>query len=62
MLENEANQIAEQCREQQSFCEQQRGNNADAQREAAVLAQRLAQLRLEQQRLGEQNVGLDSEV
>jgi hypothetical protein len=62
VLDTEANNIAEQCREQQTFCEQQRGNNAEAEREIMGMAQRLSQLRLAYQELTEQNVSLDSEV
>ncbi|XP_047535429.1 coiled-coil domain-containing protein 39 [Vanessa atalanta] len=62
VLETEANSLAEQCREQQGFCDQQRGNNADAQRDCDALAQRLAQLRRAHLHVAEQNACLDSEV
>lgn len=62
VLEAEANKIAEQCREQQAFCDQQRGNNGDAQRDNLALAQRLSHTRLAQQQLAEQNATSDSEV
>ncbi|KAG6453319.1 hypothetical protein O3G_MSEX008084 [Manduca sexta] len=60
-LEEEANNIAEQCREQQSFCDQQRGNNADAQRDNMAFAQQLSNIRLAHQNLVEDNLTLDSE-
>ncbi|XP_004924626.2 coiled-coil domain-containing protein 39 isoform X2 [Bombyx mori] len=62
VLEAEANKIAEQCREQQAFCDQQRGNNGDAQRDNLALAQRLSHTRLAQQQLAEQNATSDSEA
>ncbi|CAF4780699.1 unnamed protein product [Pieris macdunnoughi] len=61
-LEAEANRQAEQCREQQAFCEQQQGNNADAQKENMVLAQQLSQTRLAYQETYDENLTLDSEV
>lgn len=61
-LEAEANRLAEQCREQQAFCEQQQGNNADAQKENMALAQQLSQTRLAYQETCDENLTLDSEV
>ncbi|XP_075984085.1 coiled-coil domain containing protein 39 [Anticarsia gemmatalis] len=62
VLDKEANNIAEKCREQQSFCEQQRGNNAEAARENMVLAQQLSNTRMAYQRLVDLNATLDSEA
>lgn len=62
VLEAEANNLAEQCREQQGFCDQQRGNNVDAQRENMALANQLSQTRMLYQKTAEQSLSLDSEV
>ncbi|CAG4924253.1 unnamed protein product [Colias eurytheme] len=62
VLDTEANNLAEQCRDQQAFCDQQQGNNADAQRENMGLAQQLSQIRLAYQQTFDDNVTLDSEV
>lgn len=62
VLEAEANALAERCREQQSFCAQQRGDNADAQRDCDALAQRLAQLRRAHAAAVERCLDLDSEA
>ncbi|CAK1548392.1 unnamed protein product [Leptosia nina] len=62
VLEAEANRLAEQSREQQSFCDQQHGNNMEAQRENMALAQQLSQIRLAYQETYDENVTLDSEV
>ncbi|CAH2099712.1 unnamed protein product [Euphydryas editha] len=62
VLEAEASALAEQCREQQSFCAQQRGNNADAQRDCDALAQQLAQLRRAHAAAVERCLDLDSEA
>ncbi|XP_063829316.1 coiled-coil domain-containing protein 39-like [Ostrinia nubilalis] len=61
VLEAEANNIAEQCREQQAFCDQQRGNNLDAERENMGMMQRLSQMRLAYQEITDLNTSLDSE-
>ncbi|XP_013193031.2 coiled-coil domain-containing protein 39 [Amyelois transitella] len=62
VLEAEANKMAEECREQQAFCDQQRGNNNDAQRENMAIAQRLSNVRLSYQQLLDVNATLHSEV
>ncbi|XP_052753622.1 coiled-coil domain-containing protein 39 isoform X2 [Galleria mellonella] len=62
VLEAEANNIAEQCREQQTFCDQQQGNNADAQRDNMALAQQLSNVRMAFQQLSDHNMTLDSDV
>ncbi|XP_052737178.1 uncharacterized protein LOC112058412, partial [Bicyclus anynana] len=62
VLDAEANNLAEKCREQQSFCEQQQGNNTDAQRENMALANQLSQMRMAFQRTAEHNTSLDSEA
>ncbi|XP_059049191.1 coiled-coil domain-containing protein 39 [Achroia grisella] len=62
VLEAEANNIAEQCREQQTFCDQQRGNNADADRDNMSLAQQLSNVRMAFQRITDYNMTLDSDV
>lgn len=62
VLEAEANNVAEKCREQQTFCEQQRGNNNEALRENMALSQQLSDTRAAHQRLIELNAGLNSEV
>ncbi|KAL0895542.1 hypothetical protein ABMA27_011645 [Loxostege sticticalis] len=62
VLEAEANNIAEQCREQQAFCDQQRGNNMDAERDNMGMMQRLSQLRLAYQQICDENTALDSEM
>ncbi|CAH2068880.1 unnamed protein product, partial [Iphiclides podalirius] len=62
VLEAEANALAEQCREQQSFCDQQAANNAEATRDNLNLSQRLSSTRLRLQQTGEENVALDSEA
>ncbi|VVC87995.1 unnamed protein product [Leptidea sinapis] len=46
VLEAEANNMAEQCREQQAFCDQQKGNNADIMKENVALNNQLSQLRM----------------
>ncbi|KAJ8734909.1 hypothetical protein PYW08_014159 [Mythimna loreyi] len=61
VLEKESNNLAEQVREQQAFCEQQRGNNNDASQENMALANRLSQIRMAYQQLLDNNVTLDSE-
>ncbi|CAB3231320.1 unnamed protein product [Arctia plantaginis] len=61
LLDTEANNVAEKCREQQAFCDQQRGNNMDANRENIALGQQLAQTRLAHQRLVDLNTALDGE-
>ncbi|KAM3966730.1 coiled-coil domain-containing protein 39 [Aphomia sociella] len=62
VLEAEASNIGEQCREQQAFCDQQCGNNADAEREKMALAQQLSSVRLAYQQISEHNMTLDSNV
>ncbi|XP_021183499.3 coiled-coil domain-containing protein 39 [Helicoverpa armigera] len=62
VLEKEANKLAEQCREQQAFCDQQRGNNNDARLENMALASQLSQIRISYQKLAEDNATLDSEA
>lgn len=62
VLENESNNLAEKCREQQAFCDQQRGNNNDALLENMTLSNQLGQIRMSHQRLTELNTALDSEV
>ncbi|XP_035430088.2 coiled-coil domain-containing protein 39 [Spodoptera frugiperda] len=62
VLETEANNLAEQCREQQAFCDQQRGNNNDAKLENMALAAELGQIRISHQQLIEINITLDSEA
>ncbi|XP_073946170.1 coiled-coil domain containing protein 39 [Choristoneura fumiferana] len=62
VLEAEANNIAEQCREHQAFCDQQRSNNADALRENMGLSQQLSNTRLAYQQLMDMNVTADSEA
>ncbi|KAJ8733905.1 hypothetical protein PYW07_014456 [Mythimna separata] len=61
VLEKESNKLAEQVREQQAFCEQQRGNNNDAMQENMSLANQLGQIRMSYQRLLDMNASLDSE-
>ncbi|CAH0698905.1 unnamed protein product [Spodoptera exigua] len=61
-LETEANNLAEQCREQQAFCDQQRGNNNDATLENMALATQLSQIRIACQQLTDINATLDSEA
>ncbi|KAL4705010.1 hypothetical protein ACJJTC_009798 [Scirpophaga incertulas] len=62
VLEVEAGKLVEQCREQQAFCEQQRGNNTDAERELMSMTQRLSGIRAAFQQLNGQNTILDSET
>ncbi|XP_045760445.1 coiled-coil domain-containing protein 39 isoform X2 [Maniola jurtina] len=62
VLDAEANNLAEKCREQQSFCDQQRGNNLDAERENMALANQLSQTRMAFDKTAEHNVTLDSEA
>ncbi|CAK1600016.1 unnamed protein product [Parnassius mnemosyne] len=62
VLETEANNLSEQCREQQAFCDQQRGNNAEATRENIALAQQLSFIRFQHQQTTEENLTLDSEA
>ncbi|XP_063373503.1 coiled-coil domain-containing protein 39 [Cydia amplana] len=60
VLQVEANNIADKCREQQSFCEQQASNNAEAARANMGLAQQLSSLRLAHQQLLDLNATLHS--
>lgn len=62
VLDEESNRIAEQCREQQAFYEQQRGNNVEASRENSALTQRLGHTRQAHSLLLEQVAALHSEV
>ncbi|XP_072935784.1 coiled-coil domain-containing protein 39 [Epargyreus clarus] len=62
VLESEANSLTEQCRSQQEFCAQQRGDNADAARDNVALAQQLSNARADHQRTADENVSLDSEA
>ncbi|CAH0406074.1 unnamed protein product [Chilo suppressalis] len=62
VLDTEAKNIAEQCREQQTFCDQQRGNNADTEREIMAMTQRLGHIRTSFQQLLDQNTALDSDM
>ncbi|CAH2254687.1 jg1811, partial [Pararge aegeria aegeria] len=61
-LDAEANNLVEKCREQQNFCDQQHGNNIDAQRENLMITNQLSQIRIAYQKTVEQNVALDSEA
>ncbi|XP_050673187.1 coiled-coil domain-containing protein 39 isoform X2 [Leptidea sinapis] len=61
VLEAEANNMAEQCREQQAFCDQQKGNNADIMKENVALNNQLSQLRMAYQETAANNVTWDSE-
>ncbi|XP_061710408.1 coiled-coil domain-containing protein 39 isoform X2 [Cydia pomonella] len=60
VLQVEANNIADKCREQQSFCDQQASNNAEAVRANMGLAQQLSNLRLVHQQLLDVNATLHS--
>ncbi|XP_063547533.1 coiled-coil domain-containing protein 39 [Cydia strobilella] len=60
VLEVEANNIADKCREQQSFCDQQASNNAEAARINMGQAQQLSNLRLAYQQLLDLNATLHS--
>ncbi|XP_053601178.1 coiled-coil domain-containing protein 39 isoform X2 [Plodia interpunctella] len=62
VLEAEANKIAEECRSQQAFCDQQRGHNHDARRDNMALAQRLSNVRMAYQQLLDLNATLHSEL
>ncbi|XP_068628614.1 coiled-coil domain-containing protein 39 [Battus philenor] len=62
VLEAEANNLADQCREQQAFCDQQHANNTEATKENIVLAQQLSLSRFQHQQIVDQNVTLDSEA
>ncbi|XP_048005998.1 coiled-coil domain-containing protein 39 isoform X2 [Leguminivora glycinivorella] len=60
VLEAEANNVADKCREQQSFCDQQANNNAEAARANMGLAQQLSNQRLAYQQLLDFNATLHS--
>ncbi|XP_026323701.1 coiled-coil domain-containing protein 39-like isoform X2 [Hyposmocoma kahamanoa] len=62
VLEEEATKIAEECREQQTFCQQQKANNAEAAKANAAFAAKMGTIRMSCQKLVEYNVTLDSEV
>ncbi|XP_049887666.1 coiled-coil domain-containing protein 39 [Pectinophora gossypiella] len=62
VLEEEAKRVAEQCREQQSFFDQQKGNNIEAERENTTIAHRIGQMRVALAKLQDANVTLDGEV
>ncbi|CAG9576008.1 unnamed protein product [Danaus chrysippus] len=62
VLEAEANNLTEQCRLQQTFCQQQQGHNADAVKENMAIMQTLSNTRMAYQQTLEMNTSLDSEV
>ncbi|XP_063634008.1 coiled-coil domain-containing protein 39-like isoform X2 [Cydia splendana] len=62
VLQVEANNITDKCREQQRFCDQQASNNAEAVRANTGLAQELSNLRLTHQQLLDLNATLHSNV
>ncbi|KPI93477.1 Coiled-coil domain-containing protein 39 [Papilio xuthus] len=62
VLEDAANKVTEQCREQQAFCDHQRADNTEATRENITLAQQLSLTRFQHQQTLEENLTLDSEV
>ncbi|XP_013166662.1 PREDICTED: coiled-coil domain-containing protein 39 [Papilio xuthus] len=62
VLEDAANKVTEQCREQQAFCDHQRADNAEATRENITLAQQLSLTRFQHEQTLEENLTLDSEL